>query len=112
MKAAAMDLNPRDGCSIFDVAAAVVELATDQIEFVSGASRRRSGLYHKPLLTRGSLATSGQGGSSLAIDVVLDAARKSAFPAVRANMISGADHSLWPAGFCSARLCRRRLAFS
>src|SRR5437899_7630914 len=38
-------------------------------------------------------------------------ARKTAFAAVRAN-ISGADHSFWSAGFCSARLCWRGLAFS
>src|SRR6266576_1543675 len=36
-------------------------------------------------------------------------ARKTAFAAVRAN-ISGADHSFWSAGFCSARLCWRALA--
>src|SRR5947207_12934450 len=38
-------------------------------------------------------------------------ARKTAFAKVRAN-ISGADHSFWSAGFCSARLCWRGLAFS
>src|SRR4029077_53093 len=38
-------------------------------------------------------------------------ARKSAFAALRAN-ISGADHSFWPAGFRSARLCQRSFAFS
>src|SRR5207253_9455081 len=38
-------------------------------------------------------------------------ARKTAFAAVRANM-SGVVHYFWSAGFCSALLCWRGLAFS